>query len=114
MADFQTEMNRVVIAEGALNGRGTAPVTLTLAPGTRFQIVATKDGFVDSSLNATAEREGQLVSLALAAKPAVATTTGTANEPKPATKPTKPRPATRPKPSDTSKPGFDPNAVGGD
>lgn len=102
-----------IVVDGT--GRGTAPVRLDLKPGTRFQIVASKDGFVDATLDATAETEKQLVSVALALKPEVATSNAGSNATKPANKtPAKRRPSQQTKAGSAEKPGFDPNEVGGD
>ncbi len=100
--------------------RGASPVTLNLPPGTRFEIVATRDGFVDATTTGTAERDGQLVSLTLTAKQdSLVAKPAAIDNGRPTTKPTsgsktKPSTGTKPPGSNASKPGFDPNEVGGD
>jgi serine/threonine protein kinase len=103
-----------IVVDGT--ARGQAPVALTVERGMQLKIIATKDGFVDTTLNTTAERDGQILSLTLAPLPALAASSGSNDLPKPAAKPSTKRRPTKPNTSGSNeqKPGFDPNEVGGD
>ncbi|MBA3455857.1 MAG: PEGA domain-containing protein [Deltaproteobacteria bacterium] len=94
--------------------RGPSPITLSLAPGARFEVVATSNGFLDGAATGFAEREGQTVSLTLDPKSVVDAGSPTTAMPTAGSKP-KQTPRTKPAASNgSSKPGFDPNEVGGD
>jgi eukaryotic-like serine/threonine-protein kinase len=97
--------------------RGTAPLNVQMPAGRAFTVVATRDGFADASTTATAVREGQIVSLTLLAKPASPPDGSTATSRSTKKPVTKPRPSSTVRPatgSNATKPGFDPNDVGGD
>ncbi len=101
--------------------RGPAPITLSLAPGTRFEVIASRDGFVDASTSGVAERGGQLVSLTLTPTPSaidagvqVAKPTGSKRSTGTTSTKTK-RTGTRSSSGSNARTsGFDPNEVGGD
>ncbi len=101
--------------------RGASPITLSLAPGTRFEVIASRDGFVEASTSGVAERGGQLVSLTLTPTPSaidagvqVAKPTGSKRSTGTTSTKTKPSGARSNSGSNARTPGFDPNEVGGD
>jgi len=108
-------------AEVAIDGhaRGPSPVALEMSPGSQFEIRAARDGFETATVKGVAERDGQIISVALTQK-------ATSMQPDAGVGAKRVGSKTKPYAKDKTlgksktgsgsapKPGFDPNEVGGD